>query len=178
SFEEESKIWDKWFEENLDPGSLESLYLLSDKEYHREVEERLANYYRDADFFLIYFARNIDNGVLSTTLFFNSANTWNQIEWTEDTSTGRSFVVETKHEIADFDTSDKELARLVIRRRYFYARTNYLLVGATSVHIYIFDEGKIGRFAFYGGRGAVGSPVYIKRLLQEVRGCSITAPYR
>jgi len=173
SFEEESKIWDKWFEENLDPGFLESMYLLSDKEYHREVEERLANYYRDSDFFLIYFERNIDNGDLRTSLFVENSNTWDLIEWTEDTSTGRSLVVETKHEIADFD---KKLARRAVNRRaknrHFYVGIeSYGLVDGTTVYIYVFDENKIGRFAFYGGYGVnPTSPVHreVELTLREV----------
>jgi len=174
SFEKEQRIWSKWLEENLDRNPpLERLYLLSYETYHREVEERLANYYRDSDFFLIYFERNIDNGDLRTSLFVENSNTWDLIEWTEDNSTGQPLIVETKHEIDDFD---KKLARRAVNRRaknrHFYVGIeSYGLMDGTTVYIYVFDENKIGRFAFYGGYGVnPTSPVHreVELTLREV----------
>jgi len=165
SFEEEQKIWSKWFEENLDKIPIERLYLLGDEDYHREVEKELAEYYQDADFFLIHFERNIDNGVLSTSLFINNSNAWEQIEWTEDRSR-KPPVVETKYKIADFN---KELCQRAMNR-YFYVEIDFYLFGGTSTYIYIFDKNKIGRFAFYGIHGPTPTHPAHKVVEQFLRG--------
>jgi len=168
SFEEEQKIWDKWFEENLKINPVELLYSTYHEEYYREVEERLENYYQDADFFLIYFEYSTNSGIMRTFLFVNNSNTWELIEWTEDRCTGQPLVVETKHELADFN---KELARHAMYRHFYVGIKNHLLMDATSAYIYIFDRNKIGRFAFYGEHGVSPSnPAYeaVEQLLRRV----------
>jgi|GEM_PF-5886290 len=170
SFEKEQKIWDKWYEENMNIYRLEPLYLVRDCVYHNEVERRLATYYQDADFFLIYFERNIDNGILQTTLFIEDSNRWNRIDWVEDRDTRQPLVVETKHEIANFD---REVCERAMVRRFYLGVENYLLLGGTTIYIYIFNESEIGRFAFYGFEGfdGISSDQFdvVKQLLSEVR---------
>jgi len=172
SFKEEKKTWDKWLEknpiENRHPSKANPLwpiYLKQNEYYHSEVEKELADYYRDTDFFLIYFERNIDNGTLNTTLFVNKCDLWIQIDWRQISVKNFLPQIEvTKQEIADFD---EELCRRAMKHRFYVGidKDDYWLFGGTEVYIHIFDQNKIGRFAFYGSSSA--HPVYgtIKQLL-------------
>jgi len=173
SFEKEQEIWGKWHEENMNMYILEPLYYVGDEEYYHEVERRLATYYQDADFFVIYYARNIDNGILQTTLFIQDSNTWNQIDWVENSNReikkGRPLALETRREIADFDRKTCERSMKI--RRFYFGTENYFLMDGTSIYIYVFDGNKIGRFAFYGNYGVnPNKPTYnlVKQLLSEV----------
>jgi len=174
SFEEEQKIWDKWFEENPKRNPLEPLYLTSDEEYYHEVEKCLVGYYQNSEFFLVYHNRNINNGVLQTSLIVENASIWNQIDWVQDDgSTGKFLIVETKREIADFN---KKLCRRVMKHNFYLGVESYLLIHGSSIYIYIFDKNEIGRFAFYG-RHSINPTRAHKEAEKLLRGVNIFGSY-